>query len=264
MQPSKNFYPSNLVYCKKCRTIIEGDSTGNIDLTVHFDHFNDYIKFVPRCLGFIYSFKEYLGSGTVGDVFAVKKKNENKMCAMKLIYIYDSKTNEELNILRKLNHLYIIDFIEVIECKKDGILAIVMELATSSLDKRIRSSNPLTENGILEIFLQICEGVQYIHKNHIIHRDLKPNNILLQANCVKIADFGISKEMKKPGIITHSLQFQGSKKYSAPEFFAGQPYDESIDIYSLGEILKEMLYKSKIPNDEFQEIITSKINFYIF
>lgn len=249
MQP---VYPSNVAYCKKDLTIIEVGSTG-IDWSAHINHF---IKFVPKELCFLFSFEEYLGSGTFGDVFKVQRKRDKTTHAIKLIDSYDASTNAELKILRKLKHKYIIDFKEVIET--DGVLAIVMELADSSLDKKIRSGKPLTEKEILNYFLQICEGLQYIHENKIIHRDLKPNNILLQATCVKIADFGISKEVKKDSDITHSQLFQGSKKYSAPEFYKCEPhYDISIDNYSLGKILEEMLKHSKIAIDDYKEIIAS-------
>ena len=250
MQPSKNSYQSNLAICQNCVKTLKVDS----NCSAYSGHYNHSIKFIPTEISFIYDFLESLGSGTFGNVFRVQRKNDKSISAMKLIF--DSYDTNELNILRKLKHKYIVNFIEVLE--SNGVLAIVMELANSSLDKRFKADKPLSEKSILNYFIQMCEGVQYIHENKIIHRDLKPNNILLQATNVKIADFGISKEAKHEGDITHSQQYLGSKKFSAPEFFDCKPYyDYSIDIYSLGKILEEMLKQSKIPIVDYKEIIGS-------
>jgi len=56
----------------------------------------------------------------------------------------------------------------------------------------------LPEKKILNIMLQICRGIKYIHSKHILHRDLKPANIFLTLDGkIKIGDFGISRIVSK-------------------------------------------------------------------
>jgi serine/threonine protein kinase len=109
---------------------------------------------------------------------------------------------------------------------------------------RLNHSEALTPMGyfiISEIFVQILEGVQYLHKKDIIHRDLKPDNILLNesenANYIKIADFGLAKHLEKGKTDTAD---KGTPKYMAPEVASGEEYDIKADIFSLGVIMQEM------------------------
>ncbi len=94
-----------------------------------------------------------------------------------------------------------------------------------------------------QLWVEILEGVHYLHKCNIIHRDLKPDNILLtdgiNGRFVKIADFGLAKvhEMKK----LHT-QDRGCTKYMAPEVSCGTKYDTKADIYSLGIIIQEIFH----------------------
>jgi serine/threonine protein kinase len=98
----------------------------------------------------------------------------------------------------------------------------------------------------LELFLQLCEAVQYIHNRPIVHRDLKPANILVTGEgVVKVLDFGIAKLLGEH----HSLQPMltspavrlGTQRYASPEQFKGKATGISSDIYSMGVILYEML-----------------------
>ena len=87
---------------------------------------------------------------------------------------------------------------------------------------------------------QMVEGVKYIHSQGIIHRDIKPSNIFFLNGCVKIGDFGLSKNISSFALqISKSIEI-GCGHYRAPEVDSGE-YDQSIDIYSLGIILLEML-----------------------
>jgi serine/threonine protein kinase len=93
-----------------------------------------------------------------------------------------------------------------------------------------------------ELFKEILESVDYLHKQKVIHRDLKPNNILItdgkNGRFVKIADFGLATIHEFDGQ-THS-QYLGTIRYAAPEVMRSRNYDMKADIYSLGFILHEL------------------------
>ncbi|KAL4511612.1 hypothetical protein ABPG72_012457 [Tetrahymena utriculariae] len=112
-----------------------------------------------------------------------------------------------------------------------------------------------------QIFSQMLEGVNYLHKNQIIHRDLKPSNILFENKIAKIADFGLSIQQEL-GLINANqeltLQYNidgqdasvahtgnvGTPFYMPPEQQdKSGKYNEKIDVYSLGIILLEIIHK---------------------
>lgn len=126
----------------------------------------------------------------------------------------------------------------------------VMELVESNLLEEIKLS--LNLNLKFDCFLQICEGVKFIHQNNIIHRDLKPQNILIKDNKVKIADFGICLIEEDRNRVTGEKEVVGPRFYMAPEQEDGRnlDVDKRADIYSLGKILYFILSGGSIFNRE--------------
>jgi serine/threonine protein kinase/tetratricopeptide (TPR) repeat protein len=103
----------------------------------------------------------------------------------------------------------------------------------------------------LELFLQVCDGVQHAHHRGIIHRDLKPSNVLVAAEdgrpVPKIIDFGIARATHAP-LTEHTFftahgQLVGTPEYMSPEQAGGDPadIDTRSDVYSLGVLLYELL-----------------------
>ena len=96
----------------------------------------------------------------------------------------------------------------------------------------------------INIFKQMCQGVQYLHNNLIMHRDLKPENILLQTKnemmSVKVADFGLARKISTN--VDYSFNVV-TLFYRAPEILFKKSYGLGVDIWSLGCIFVEMLTK---------------------
>jgi len=109
--------------------------------------------------------------------------------------------------------------------------------------------NHFTTKKRLELFLKVCEVVQYVHEANIMHRDLKPQNILVDKNGEpKLIDFGIAKIINSTLAenITVDLATQIkralSPDYASPEQFNGNPnIDKTSDIYSLGAVLYQLI-----------------------
>jgi non-specific serine/threonine protein kinase/serine/threonine-protein kinase len=103
----------------------------------------------------------------------------------------------------------------------------------------------------LELFIQVCEGVQHAHQKAVIHRDLKPSNVLVTVQdsgaVPKIIDFGVAKaislRLTEKTMFTELGALIGTPEYMSPEQAqtTGQDVDTRTDVYSLGVLLYELL-----------------------
>jgi hypothetical protein len=212
-----------------------------------------------------------LGFGSFGSVFKVKSKYSTHYAIKRIEFTSvvgkDEIISEFLNykIITKdySKNEYLVQhfdawFEESVVSKKSVIsLYIEMELCEKTLDdvvnefdkeSHLKTNETLTTVGYYmasNIFLQILEGVDYLHKQNppLIHRDLKPANILLKNNeskgfCVKIADFGLLA-IHNFSEQSHTLD-KGTPKYTAPEVINSRKYNTKADIYSLGIVFENL------------------------
>ncbi len=103
----------------------------------------------------------------------------------------------------------------------------------------------------LELFISLCQGIQYAHQKGIIHRDIKPSNVLVTLQdgkpILKIIDFGVAKALNQhlteKTLFTDKGEFIGTPEYMSPEQAGttGLDIDTRADIYSLGVLLYELL-----------------------
>jgi len=115
-----------------------------------------------------------------------------------------------------------------------------MEYASKgSLFQTIRTKKKLDEKTSFIYFIQAASSILFLHENNLVHRDLKPENLLVdEYNVVKLGDFGWCVEMALGNRVT----FCGTYEYMAPEILKEKPYNQSIDIWSLGILLYELLH----------------------
>ncbi|KAM6367389.1 interferon-induced, double-stranded RNA-activated protein kinase isoform 2-T3 [Alca torda] len=208
-----------------------------------------------------------IGDGGFGNVFKATGKLDNITYAVKRVS-FTKNVLREVKELAKLQHENIVRYCcswdgydHVIDPytrqksdQKNHCLFIQMELCEQGpLDNWIEKNRKKQNyhKMVQNIFLQILEGVKYIHSKGLIHRDLKPQNIFIShEDKIKIGDFGLVTSVAY-GTLTRN---RGTESYMAPEQF-GDKYGKEVDIYALGLIWFETLAavsrheKSKVWDD---------------
>jgi mitogen-activated protein kinase 1/3 len=120
---------------------------------------------------------------------------------------------------------------------------IVQCLMETDLHKLLKTQTISNEH-VCYFLYQILRGLKYIHSANVLHRDLKPSNLLLNTNCdLKICDFGLARiadpDHDHTGFLT---EYVATRWYRAPEIMLNSKgYNKSIDVWSVGCILAEML-----------------------
>lgn len=209
-----------------------------------------------------YELLEEIGTGATAivhrcsrgnEVFAVKTISLAKLRLQRDFKKISDKLHREVNILFNLRHQRIVTLYDVVE-DEHVALHLVMELVDGGeLFEKIVELGCFDERVARYVFLQVAEGLRYIHGKDIVHRDLKPENILVDAKAsrgdlieVKLSDFGHSK-LINDGYST-ALTRVGTPQYWAPEVSdprkAALGYDQTVDLWSLGVVLYVMLVGS--------------------
>jgi serine/threonine protein kinase len=130
---------------------------------------------------------------------------------------------------------------EIIYIKETGVLNLIFEYMEKDLfelmKERSRIKN-LNENQIRSVVYQTLLGLSFMHKSGLFHRDLKPENLLVTGEIVKIADFGLAREIRS---IPPYTEYVSTRYYRAPEcILKSTNYNSPIDIWALGCIMAEM------------------------
>jgi len=192
---------------------------------------------------------EIIGAGGWGKVYACRKiESADWDLALKVVEFSASELEidgilNDIEILRKLEHRYIIKYVDSFKPNEQTI-CIVMERATTDLKESILikkgSNEKLSENECLKYFSQMVQAMAYIHSKNVIHRDIKPENILIGADGnVKICDFGVSRQFSNYSIMT--FRKAGTNNYMPPEMLEEKGYDHSADVWSCAIVLLEMI-----------------------
>ena len=192
-----------------------------------------------------YTIAERIGSGGYGEVWkAVAPGGLSK--AIKFVYgcLDDNRAACELKALQRIKEvrhpfLLSLERIEVV----DGQLVIVTELADASLKDRFTACRAAGAPGIpreeLLVYLgDAADALDYMSERYSLqHLDVKPENLLIVGGRVKVADFGLVKEIED-----HTISLVGglTPSYAAPESFDSRPSRHS-DQYSLAIVYQEML-----------------------
>jgi len=208
-----------------------------------------------------------IGQGSFGKVVQVRMKYTGDIFAMKVLNKRNvvergeiDHTLAEKNILMKFDHPFIMSL--HYSFQTDDKLFLVMDFVNGGemfyhIQKARRFDNERAKFYLAEIVL----GLDCLHNNGVIYRDLKPENLLLDSDGhVKITDFGLSKEGLTTAYAT-TQTFCGTPEYLAPEVVEGRPYTKSVDWWSVGTLLFEML--TGLPpfyDEDMQNMYNKKMN----
>ncbi|HEY3804012.1 MAG TPA: serine/threonine-protein kinase [Kofleriaceae bacterium] len=194
-----------------------------------------------------------VAEGGMGEVFLAERDDAEfeKKVAIKVLRGFGSsdlvaRFRDERRILAALDHPNIVRLIDG-GTTDDGMPFLVMDYIEGVPITRYARAHDLPVRERVAMFMQVCAAVQYAHQNLVVHRDLKPSNILVGADGKpQLLDFGIAKLLDpvagasreaKTGTNVRLL----TPEYASPEQARGEPVTVATDVYSLGNLLYELL-----------------------
>lgn len=220
--------------------------------------------------------REVLGSGAYGTVYKIEREEfgQKYFSALKIIQIppdsgyisslkSEGMTNQDITeyvediaktFMSEIKLLEELKGNSNIVCYEDHLIeqgddeasyTIMIRMELLSPLKDIMTSQKFTENDVIKLGTDICNAIEKCESKHIIHRDIKPDNIFCSdAGDYKLGDFGVARTMEKT---VSAMSQKGTYTYMAPEVFVGKEYDKTVDLYSLGIVLYQLMNKNRTP-----------------
>jgi serine/threonine protein kinase len=194
-----------------------------------------------------------LGAGGMGEVYRARDPRLNREVAIKVLARASADPARQRRLLDEaqaasaLNHPNIITVYDV--GTHDGTPFIVSELVEGTSLRAILARAPLTVREVLDLGVQMADGLAAAHQAKIVHRDFKPENVMVTRDGrVKILDFGLALVGMRDGVsssevdvtLTATGVIAGTVPYMSPEQARGAPVDYRTDQFSLGLTLYEM------------------------
>jgi len=189
-----------------------------------------------------------IGAGGMGEVYLALDTKLNRKVALKFLPPHLCRDEDcrkrftrEAQATAGLDHPNIASIHEVGEY--NGRPFFSMQVVEGQSLRDVIAGKDLPVERMLEIAIQLCEGLQAAHDKGITHRDIKPSNILIDShNRVRIVDFGLaaisgSEQLTKTGSTL------GTIGYMSPEQVQGKEIDQRSDLFSLGVVLYELITK---------------------
>lgn len=204
-----------------------------------------------------YRITDKLGAGGMGEVYLAEDTRLDRTVALK--FLPSSMWNEaeaqqrlirEAKSASQLDHPNIVTIHGIEEY--DGRPYIVMAHVRGVTLNEFCTSKARTTDELIDLAVQIADGLEHAHEHGVVHRDLKPGNILVdERGRVRILDFGIAR-LRGTTRLTQVGSTIGTLAYSPPELAQGKDAEPTSDIYSLGVVMYQML-TGRLPFDADHE-----------
>ncbi|XP_053995200.1 calcium/calmodulin-dependent protein kinase type IV-like [Hylaeus anthracinus] len=192
-----------------------------------------------------YDIQSEIGRGKFGTVYRCKEKASGLTLAVKVVNTVKKEdrrsVEREVEIMRRLQHPRLIQLYDAIDTGRQ--IYVILELIEGGelFERVIDDDFVLTERSCAVFMRQICEGMEFIHRQKILHLDMKPENILCltkEGNRIKIIDFGLAREYdpkKKLQVLF------GTPEFVAPEVVNFDQIGFGTDMWSIGVICYVLL-----------------------
>ncbi|OAD04497.1 protein kinase A catalytic subunit, partial [Mucor lusitanicus CBS 277.49] len=187
--------------------------------------------------------KEFTGTGTFGRVWLTKQKKTKKYYAIKVLKKADivklkqvEHINSERLVLSEINFPFIVQlYCTFQDC--ENLFMLQEYVIGGELFRHLRKSGRFSNDTARFYAAEIVLALEYLHSKDIIYRDLKPENILLDhRGYIKITDFGFAKK-----VVDRTWTLCGTPEYLAPEIIQSKGHSKSVDWWSLGILIFEMM-----------------------
>ncbi|MBL9149833.1 MAG: protein kinase [Phycisphaerae bacterium] len=216
---------------------------------------------LPESLG-EYRISALLGEGGMGVVYLAMQDQPRREVALKLLRpgVHSraglTRFRREIELLGRMRHPNIAQVFDAGTAPlawADGSRSqplpwIALEYVRGASIAEFARRRGLATAERVDVFLKVCDAVQYAHGQGVIHRDLKPSNILVdERGEPKVLDFGIARSLEdaasreRETAATQTGQVVGTLPYMSPEQVSGNDVDVRTDVYALGVVLFELL-----------------------
>ena len=195
-----------------------------------------------------YIIESFINSGSYAQVYKAKHVPTGCYVSLKIISKLDmnnpdkkSHFENEVQILSKIKHPYIVELFDVIETEEFHAMVFEYVDGGDLLSYVNKNSYSVDENEVKRLFAQLISALYYLHfEMHIIHCDLKLENILIdQYRNIRLIDFGFAHELNSS--ISEINEVCGSLSYMAPEVISQQKYGTNVDVWSAGVVLYTLM-----------------------
>lgn len=224
-----------------------------------------------------YQITRQIAAGGMGTVFEAVQLNIGRRCAIKFLRaelatgaLSTARFRREAHLLGKLEHEHLSVVLDA-GTYLGQVPYLVMEyLEGRTLRELISERGHLSLELTLDILLQTCDGMAFVHAHQIVHRDLKPSNVMvversLGGQWVKILDFGIARDPSLDAHLTPSGAELGTAHYMSPEQIMGaKQVGPASDVYALGAMAYEMLTGSRPhPGESYNAVIFRRLTTHV-
>ncbi|BGP18339.1 Serine/threonine-protein kinase [Rhodosporidiobolus nylandii] len=187
-----------------------------------------------------------IGKGSFGKVMQVRKKDTGKIYAMKTIrkaHIVSRSevvhTLAERTVLAQVRSAFIVPLKFCMQ-SKEKLYLVLSYVNGGELFHHLQAEGRFSEDRTRFYAAELLSALDALHQHDVIYRDLKPENILIDyTGHIVLCDFGLTK--LNMGENDRTNTFAGTPEYLAPELILGQGYTRTVDWWTLGVLLYEML-----------------------